>query len=97
MRMTCLACPLQYDGTLWDGRHFYFRYRGGAAELGVGSNPLAAVRDIDKVHVAVGDPLDGHLPPDEFALVLTLLLGRRLGDGLPADMRPDLFAGVPRR
>jgi len=40
---TCLASPEQYEGLLRDGRTFYFRYRSGRAQLGVGANLYEAV------------------------------------------------------
>lgn len=40
---TCGACPEQYEGTLQDGRAFYFRYRSGRAELGIGVDLIEAV------------------------------------------------------
>jgi hypothetical protein len=41
--MTCGGCPVQIEGRLDDGRHFYFRYRWGVAALGFGDTPQAAV------------------------------------------------------
>ncbi len=57
---TCGACPEQYEGTLVDGREFYFRYRYGMATLGVGEN-----RFTDKLrYVEHGDDLQGAFEDD---------------------------------
>lgn len=60
-RMTCSACPEQYQGTLVDGRVFYYRYRCGIASLGIGADLDAAVRDgwAPGHQIRVGDHLDG--------------------------------------
>jgi hypothetical protein len=65
-RQTCSACPTQYEGTVEDGRIFYFRYRGGWASLGLGSTIDEAVTDRREVGVQHGDGLDGCLDEDEF-------------------------------
>ena len=36
MRCTCSACPVQYQGTFENGKHFYFRARWGEWSFGVG-------------------------------------------------------------
>jgi hypothetical protein len=41
--VTCHAVPFQIEGTLVDGRYFYFRDRHGYASLGVGVDHGAAV------------------------------------------------------
>ncbi len=57
---TCESCPEQYEGLLVDGRWFYFRYRFGRAELGLGDTLDAAVWDsIGRRSVRVGDKYDG--------------------------------------
>lgn len=38
-QMTCGACPEQWEGTLVDGRGFYFRLRSGWASLSVWDDP----------------------------------------------------------
>ena len=43
--LTCTSNPEQHEGTLTDGRCFYFRYRWGHADLGVGADPDTAVDD----------------------------------------------------
>jgi hypothetical protein len=43
VRQTCLGYPEQYEGRLIDRRRFYFRYRHGAAFLGLGSTIDAAI------------------------------------------------------
>lgn len=47
------AAPVQIEGTLTDGRHYYFRSRGQVAALGVGT-----AAD-DAVHASMGWPADG--------------------------------------
>lgn len=44
-KKTCDSNPEQYEGWLTDGRWFYFRYRWGTAELGIGADLDAAVED----------------------------------------------------
>lgn len=44
-RCTCACVPTQYEGTLWDGQRFYFRYRFGRAMLGIGATEDQAVGD----------------------------------------------------
>lgn len=69
---TCVACPTQWEGTLNDGRKFYFRYRWGRAYLGVASEFWDAVRgDNDAVtaHKGIGDGYDGHLDDFEYRKV----------------------------
>lgn len=38
MRCTCGACPVQYQGTLENGKHFYFRARWGEWSFAVGDS-----------------------------------------------------------
>lgn len=45
-RVTCSAAPVQIEGTLTDGRRFYFRARFGRAQLGIGPTVDAAVAAI---------------------------------------------------
>lgn len=47
-RLTCEACPEQYEGQLTDGRYFYFRYRHGMASLAVASTPTQVAGRIDE-------------------------------------------------
>ena len=42
-RVTCPACPLQVEGRLVDGRHFYLHLRYNTASLGIGDSPEEAV------------------------------------------------------
>lgn len=55
VRQTCTACPEQYEGTLTNGRDFYFRYRAGVASLAVGNDPRGRV-DVSTEH---GDGMQG--------------------------------------
>jgi hypothetical protein len=66
-RETCIACPTQYEGTLKDGRVFYFRYRHGRATLGLGADEHAAVCDPSTVGIRFEeDHLSGYVTEDEF-------------------------------
>lgn len=58
---TCGACPEQWDGTLVDGRHFYYRLRHGSARLGLGDNPAAAVADAFARSAVINVPGPGGL------------------------------------
>lgn len=71
--LTCGACPTQYEGTLHDGRCFYFRYRGGIASLGIGDSAAAAVADPNTVEDRIGDYLDGSMTEPEFREVMVRL------------------------
>lgn len=42
---SCGACPTQYEGTLEDGRMFYFRYRHGFASLNESIEPTDNIYD----------------------------------------------------
>lgn len=52
---TCLACPSQWEGTLYDGRAIYVRYRHGELSVGIGA-------DIDEA-VAMACPTKLFTPP----------------------------------
>jgi hypothetical protein len=62
---TCGACPDQWEGTLIDGRHFYFRYRSGRASLGIGADPDAAAEDPETARLGHGDAAQGYFDSDE--------------------------------
>lgn len=79
-KQTCQACPTQWEGTLKDGRKFYFRYRWGNAYLGVSSpehSPIWAKETPGGVEAVVvrGDGLDGYLTDDEYREVFVKLYG----------------------
>lgn len=67
---TCWGAPTQWEGTLKDGRSFYFRYRWGRAYLGVASAVDNAIWAEENGGVSamdsLGDSLDGHLTDDEY-------------------------------
>lgn len=48
--VTCSGAPVQIEGTLSDGRCFYFRARHRSITLGVGDTPDAAVAE-DRIGV----------------------------------------------
>lgn len=44
-RCTCPSMPTQYEGTLTDGRVFYFRYRTWEVQFGIGQTLDDAVQE----------------------------------------------------
>ncbi len=79
-RLTCPSVPTQYEGTLTDGRVFYFRYRSGCAELGFGRTTDDAVMetiDPDTPCLIIGSGFDGWLSEDEFKQAFVELVERR--------------------
>lgn len=77
-RETCMACPTQYEGTLKDGRRFYFRYRFAKASLGIGDTDDGAVHDSFHWVLPYGDdPLDGCVTEDEFKELFVQLMQER--------------------
>lgn len=62
--MTCVACPVQIEGELHDGRRFYFRYRWGRAGVGIGATDYDAVRD-QRGDVEYGGEFSGDLDQGE--------------------------------
>ena len=46
-RVTCEVAPVQIEGTLTDGRYFYFRARHRSISLGVGATAEEAVAGDD--------------------------------------------------
>ena len=57
---TCYGCPDQYEGRLYDGRAFYFRYRHGRVYLGVGVDARDAISGVGGETVrSLGDSLKG--------------------------------------
>lgn len=81
-RRTATACPTQYEGSLPDGRRYYFRYRSGRAVLGLGQTDEDAVMDaVDRLergdHLRLGDRLDGELSEDQFECAAARLLRAR--------------------
>lgn len=65
-RQTCAACPTQWEGTLTDGRWFYFRYRHGTVAMGVGYDLAEAIHNSWRHQAAYGDDLDGVLSIEEY-------------------------------
>lgn len=68
-RLTCPSVPTQYEGTLADGRVFYFRYRFGRAQLGFGQTTEEAVMetlDPETPYLTLGSEFDGYLDEAEF-------------------------------
>ena len=48
MEMTCVACPLQFEGVLKDGSCFYFRDRHGGMRFAIANTVKEAVRADEK-------------------------------------------------
>ena len=65
LRMTCFACPAQWEGRTADGRHVCVRYRYGALSVGFGADLNAAVEDSRNNRQQLGDGLDGYLTGEE--------------------------------
>lgn len=61
LRLTCGACPTQWEGRTDDGRHVYVRYRWGTLRVGVGASIEEAVADHATFSRTLGDGLDGRL------------------------------------
>lgn len=57
--VTTMACPVQIEGTLTDGRCFYFRYRWGEARLGLGVTIDLATEDDHVMVLEYGDTMQG--------------------------------------
>lgn len=75
-------CPTQVEGTLREGRRFYFRYRHGRARLGLGNDIDAAVDDCATHSIQYGDELAGSLTDDEFKeLFIDMALPRLISEG----------------
>lgn len=77
--LTCPSVPTQYEGTLTDGRVFYFRYRFAKAELGIGATDDAAVSDsMTALVIEYGDPpYAGHVDEAEFRTLFMQLWQKR--------------------
>ncbi len=87
-RMTCGACPEQWEGVLVNGVHFYFRYRFGRAQLGVGTTPDNAA-EYAMMHqgVVVSDSLSGMFTDQAVRVrVFAELFGRIYPDHLADDV-----------
>jgi hypothetical protein len=73
LKMTCVACPSQWEGQLEDGRYFYGRYRWGYLYVGAAADVSEAImaspgrEDEVEVLVAeqVGDDLAGDMSTTE--------------------------------
>jgi hypothetical protein len=79
--IACPGRPLEWEGQLADGRHFYFRYRYGCATLGVGDTPAAAITDPDEVGVQAGGPYDGDLDDHRYQTLFVQLYARHPAGG----------------
>lgn len=64
LKMTCWACPSQWEGQLLDGSYIYIRYRYGILSYGIGSTPDEAVSS-RTWSITVGDSLDGSMNLEE--------------------------------
>jgi hypothetical protein len=57
LRMTCSACPAQWEGETIDGESFYARYRWGGLSVEVGGEEIFYAR--------AGDALDGMMSTEQ--------------------------------
>lgn len=74
---TCASNPEQYEGTLTDGRFFYFRYRWGGAALGVGATLDEAANNAIRGRIDVGTEMAGQFDsPAQRDRVFNEMLGR---------------------
>jgi hypothetical protein len=78
LKITCLACPSQWEGNLEDGRAVYARFRHGHLSVGIGGTVKEAVGNAmsDRaLHEGdIGDRLDGFMDFDELKAHLRGLL-----------------------
>lgn len=66
LKMTCGACPSQWEGELVDGRQLYIRYRWGYLSVRVSDGPTDnAVGGEEIFGQEVGDDLDGCMTTEE--------------------------------
>jgi hypothetical protein len=69
LRMTCSACPSQWEGRLADGRYIYARYRWGHLTVGSGATIGDAVNSYSDLYEGEhGDGLDGVMGTDSMLL-----------------------------
>jgi hypothetical protein len=70
-RRTCMACPSQWEGECFDGRHIYIRYRWGCLTYGFGDTIDDAVEDSFKCNgYDSGDCMDGWMTNSEMRQVM---------------------------
>lgn len=96
---TCYACPEQYEGTLTDGQHWYFRFRHGVASLSVGEERRQAdvgrdgqgiFGEDETLRKTFGDLLGQHLGRERPQWQITV----RVPADLPSVDRTSLFEVV---
>jgi len=68
LRMTCPACPSQWEGATDDGDYVYIRYRNGHLSVGIGNSEEDAVDNAcgwtDRAPAfsgTIGDEFDGFI------------------------------------
>lgn len=76
LKMTCLACPAQWEGRMSDGRWVYVRFRHGRLSLGYGVTLSRAVRDDAVIYSEEGDR--GDMDLSEMLERTGLVLGDRV-------------------
>lgn len=82
LRMTCPACPAQWEGRTDDGRYVYVRYRWGWLQIGVGDTFHEAVCDEVTLCEELGDDMDGSLSYSE---LIAATRGRVHWPSVPAE------------
>ena len=64
LRMTCGACPSQWEGRTADGRHVYIRFRWGELTAGI-SDSLDEAIGHDVYAENLSDAFDGTMSTEE--------------------------------
>lgn len=81
IRMTCIACPTQWEGALDDGRFVYFRYRSGLLTIDVAQDAASCAYGMGDTTVWWGNfreergRLDGCMDDEEVKVILERELG----------------------
>jgi len=71
LKMTCTACPTQYEGRTVDGEYIYIRYRWGVLTLGIGNNINEAVSN-RIIHRDFNDGWNGYISFNDLKAELLL-------------------------
>ena len=83
LTQTCEACPSQWEGRTFDGRHVYIRYRWGKLCMGIGDTPDKAVESAmtDGVCKIIGDEYDGMLSTGDMMRALVDVVDFFISEG----------------
>jgi hypothetical protein len=73
LKLTCNACPSQWEGNLDDGRMIYVRYRWGGLNIRLSYLPSTDIMDVLEgksiFSETIGEGLDGFLEYDKLVEV----------------------------